>query len=122
MHSNIEEAEPSFKLKRKGDFGQALTAYAREYSSSLRSENSFIADICFEQMFDICLLDYLKEEHHFATKEELLKAIETKLLETLRRADAYEKDFGRRFASCKLMLFPKGRATSRFSVDARWLL
>lgn len=122
MYRNTEEAKSAFELKREGDFGQALRAYAGEYAHSLRSENSFIADMCFDQMFDTCLLKYLKEGHYFASREELLGAIERQLAETISQEEVYDDDFRKRLASCRRKLFPRGRATGGFSVDAKWLL
>ena len=116
----LEGASP-FDLKRKGDFARALTAYAREFSSALEREDGFIAEISFEQMFDVCLLEHLQKGSRFETRTELLESIKERLAETL-RLESTDNYFHNRFDSCKTKLFPQGRGTNPFSVDPKWLL
>lgn len=123
MYRNIEEAESPFELKTKGHFRQALIAYARHYVDSLENKNSFIADTCFDQMFDVCLLEYLKEGVHFESKANLFEAIENRLADALDIEGSDDsREFKERLGSCKRRLFPRGRSTSAFSVEPKWLL
>ena len=122
MYRNTEEAKSPFELKVKGDFEQALTEYAHHYVESLKSENDPIADICFDQMFDICLLEHLKQGLRFETERKLFEAIERRLLDVLSQEETGREEFKKRLSSCNRRLFPGGRSTSPFSVDPNWLL
>lgn len=117
-----EETVSPFTLKMKGDFEEALIEYASRYFESIRSENELIADICFDQIFDICLLEHLKEGRKFESKGKLLEDIERSLVNVLTREEAGHEEFKKRFGSCNRRLFPRGRSTGAFSVDAKWLL
>lgn len=123
MYRKTEEAESPFELKMKGDFEQALREYARHYVESIRSGNFPIAEICFDQMFDICLLDHLKAGSRFESKSKLLETIERRLLNVLSLEELENRsEFKERLDSCRRRLFPRGRSTGVFSVDPKWLL
>lgn len=113
--------EQAFYLKRKGAFREALLAYAREYAESLRQENPFIAKVCFEEMVDVSLLQYLKEQRHFKDDKELLGSIRHDLIEALQR-DYDDGKFDELLRYCRRKLIRKGRSKKPFSVDTSLLL
>ena len=121
--TEVGEAKSPFELKVKGDFEDALRMYALRYVESLESENAHIAEICFDQMFDICLLEYLKQGDRFESKSKLLEAVERRLRDVLSFEESDDRDeFKKSLDSCKRRLFPRGRSSGVFSVDPKWLL
>ena len=122
MYQKTEEGGSPFELKVKGDFERALAEYARRYAESIESQNDFIAEVCFDQMFDICLLEHLRRGLRFKTKRELLEAIENRLMDVLSVEGSHRGEFQKRLTSCTRRLSPRGRGAPAFSVDPKWLL
>lgn len=123
MERDEDRGKWAFHLKRKGDFKEAIWSYASEYARSLSRGNAFISETCFEEMFDLCLLQYLKAGRLFEGKKELLAAIRDELQELLQSQEARDgESFDKYFRSCQRKLFPQGRAKPLFSVDSRLLL
>lgn len=120
--SDGEDSTP-FRLKRQGEFSEALAGYAHLYTDSLERGSDKIAELCFEQMFDTALLMFLKQENEFKSPRDLLQAIESKLCDALKELG--HRDVGKfdsNFAECQNELFKRGRGVTRFSVDLDLLI
>lgn len=135
----------AFDLKRTGEFEQALDAYAEEYSAAARNESSFIKELCFEQMFDVTLLMFLREirgsqdavghteadarvnlvgrHRGFPDRDMLLRAIAESIRAKLVSVGSYEADeFDKFFGTCWEKLPRDRRGKNPFSVDQGWLI
>ncbi|MBI2303748.1 MAG: hypothetical protein HYU86_03260 [Chloroflexi bacterium] len=118
----MDNSNNPFLLKKRGAFAESLDAYAEEYVQSIRRGSNFISELCFEQMFDITLLIFLKESREFANKEELISAIKEELFEKLHEKRVFDwENFGNYFNSCREKLFRRRRQTP-FSVTPALLL
>ena len=120
----VQDVENSpFYLKRKGDFPEALKSYAHHYADAKATGNLFVCEQTFEQIFDIFLLKYLKEEKRFRIVACLRNHLESDIGDLLREEESFEdKYFQQYFASCWRRFSPRGRANNSFNVDRRLLL
>nr|MDO8079352.1 hypothetical protein [Candidatus Freyarchaeota archaeon] len=107
----------AFELKRNGDFEEALKAYIIEYKFAITKGNNFIADICFEQIFDCQFLNYLKEGRLFLNKDEMLNTIQSSILNITSDFNIPRDEFIHRFNTNKQKFYRKG-----FSVDMNLLI
>lgn len=122
MEGEAQTEGSAFYLKAEGKFKEALKAYATEYADSLKHEATFVAEACFREMFDTALLLCLQEGQLFETKEKLVAAVHSKIVEALSSVEAHDDRFGDLFRHYQGKLIPRGRAKAQFSVDARLLL
>lgn len=120
--------ETAFDLKRKGRFQEAIDIYTGKYYEASKTGDKLLALICFEQMFDLLLLEEhrqsLQEEENpvaqrrhprFRTKEDLLKKMEIELKEHIKRvSERVPENFPELMDRCKSKL-------NKFSVDIDWL-
>lgn len=118
LHDSAQEVEQSpFHRKRSGDFAGALKGYARRLAEAQDSGNLFISEKCFEQVFDIYLLQYLKEAKHFATKQQLKDQLQSDIRLLLAAEEcSTEKASSQWFDDCWRQLFPRGPRPTPFSV------
>lgn len=112
-----------YYLKRKGEFEKALDAYAARFESAQENGNRYLSEICFDQIFDVLLLIYLKQKKSFPNGERLKGQLKTDLSDLLTkkrslRSQSYEKLFG----DCWHRYSPRGGGQTRFSVDRLALL
>lgn len=91
------DIENPFVLKRHGKFNAAISAYVRRYSEALREGNEYIAQMCFDQMVDIRLLELLKEGRKFNTLPALKRSVEDYLAKVLQNSELYEETFHEHF-------------------------
>lgn len=84
------ETQNPFYLKRQGKFQEALIAYAQVYAEAIRDENKFIAEMCFDQMVDIRLLQLLREGATFDRVPDLQRSVSDYLDGVLRDLEAPE--------------------------------
>ena len=112
-----------FYLKRKGDYQAALRSYANHFSHAQMSGDVFIREQTFDQLFDISLLQYLKEQRRFSGVAGLRQHLESDIGELLREGESYDdREFKQSFASCWKRFNPRGRGKNPFSVDRDLLL
>ena len=112
-----------FRLKRKGAFSEALLGYARLYANSAQSGNTKVAELCFEQMFDIELLIFLKEQKQFRDHRELAAAMRRRLCEALEDVDCRTMEgFDSHLDDYKEHLLRGGGGGKAFSVDPHLLI
>lgn len=112
-----------YYLKRMGEFEKALDAYALRFESAQENGNRSLSEICFDQIFDVLLLIYLKQMKTFPDVEHLKGQLETDLNDLLTkrrslRSQSYEKLFG----DCWRRYSPRRGGQTRFSVDRLALL
>ncbi len=123
MLSEEVRKESPFRLKVKGDFEDALRCYAHEFAAAQRIGDEFVTGLLFKQMFDICLLQFLKDKREFENKRQLLAETKSKLTSLLAQQEVYEeKPLNKLFNECGRQLVPRGRGRSSFSVDVRLTL
>ncbi|GEM_PF-2060918 len=124
MNNQIILEDTAYGLKRRGEFDRALLAYAKEYRRNTQGEGSrYLARLCFEQMVDIILIKYLRDQLRFDTSVSLLNTLRDDLeqiFEEMQIRDA--EDFHEFFNRSRKKLFPRGRGKSAFSVDRNQLL
>lgn len=124
MNSNVLLADTAYGLKRIGEFDKALLAYAKEYRKNVEQQGSrYLARLCFEQIVDIILLKYLRDQKTFVDSRYLLDALEHEVRQVfaeikIRDVENFEEFFDR----IRRKLFPRGRGKSAFSVDRNLLL
>lgn len=134
MNNQVILEDTAYVLKRKGEFDKALQAYAKEYRrntqgediepDNIRREGSrYLARLCFEEMVDIILITYLRDQRRFDTSVSLLNTLRDDLERLfaemqIRDAEGFEEFFNR----SRRKLFPRGRGKSAFSVDRNQLL
>lgn len=110
-------------LKRKGNLEEALHIYADLFAEAVQNENSFLAEKCFEQIFDIYLLKYLRDGVRFASVGDERRRLDADIVGLLQQRQPYEaKSFRNYFDSCWRRFVPRGRGQNVFSVDRRLLL
>lgn len=95
---NSQNANP-FVLKKEGEFGKALLAYASEYADAQSEGNEFIAQVCFDQMIDVELLNLLKKERKFDNLTDMKREIGGRLKTTLTEREASTDRFDEHFAN-----------------------
>ncbi len=104
MLSGISSHENPFILKRAGKFDKALILYAQEYVNARHEENAYIEEICFDQMVDIKLLEFLKgvlneERQPFKNRMQLRNEVSKQLEEFLytKEASGGQEQFQKHF-------------------------
>lgn len=95
---NSQNANP-FVLKKDGKFSKALLAYAGEYADAQSEGNEFIAQVCFDQMIDVELLNLLKKERKFDNLTDMKREIGGRLKTTLTEQEASTDRFDEHFAN-----------------------
>lgn len=118
---NLEESP--FYLKRKGEYEKALKAYSHVFASALASENRLITETCFDQIFDIQLLIYARDETRFSRVKQLQDRLRRDVQETLKGEAVLTSQVDERlFSSCWSRFIPKGRGLTKYSVDSQYLI
>lgn len=110
MPSNSQNANP-FVLKKEGEFSKALLAYANEYADAQSEGNEFIAQVCFDQMIDVELLELLKKERRFNNLTDLKREVGGRLKTTLTEQEASTDRFDEHFANSWGKFSRKGKAS-----------
>ena len=122
LGSEVVEGTP-YALKRRGEFHKALHSYARYYAEAVEIGDSFIQEQCFEQIFDIVLLKYLREERRFESPPDLRRSTRDDITELLGHIESIEPAaFESHLSKCWQTFSPRGRGKSPFSVDKHWLV
>ena len=92
MNSQNGEFGNPYILKREGKFNEALQSYAYEFVSAHNESNEYIAQMCFDQMLDAQLLEFLKKRQRFETMKDLKRQAQARLNKVVR------ENFDGRFA------------------------
>ena len=91
MHNN-ETGNP-YILKRQGKFGIALQTYADKCLQAHDEGDEFIAQVCFDQMIDITLLEFLKGNRRFSKTGDLKREVNIHLKEAVRESKMLDGRF-----------------------------
>ena len=124
MNSNVLLEDTAYALKRRGEFDKAVFTYAKEYKRNVEQEGSiYLARLCFEQIFDIILIKYLRDQKRFDDSKSLLHALKSEMQRVFTEIDIRDVEhFEEFFNRSTKKLFPGGRGKSAFSVDRNQLL
>lgn len=115
-----EQIRTAYDLKREGAFPDALRAYANEYRLALDGGNSFVAEVCADQLVDVSLLSLLKEGQRFPDRHAICAAVEGLVVETLREAGVNNPA---QLGHLKISLENLSKSKRKdFSVDPSWLM
>lgn len=123
MMEHNGQMKTAFELKREGTFDEALRLYVQDYAIAVAQKDPYITRLCFEQLFDILLMIYLRDRKVFGSVDEIMRQIEQDLTPLLMDAGAYrEEDMRRLLATSREKFAPGGRRKGKFNVDKDWLI
>ena len=112
-----------FHLKRHGDFEKALKGYGEWFAGAQESGNRFLSEMCFDQIFDLQLLLYVRHKKQFDSGNRLRQQLESDVRKAVNTELAVpSQDFDRFFTSCWRRHSPRGRGRTPFSVDRATLI
>ena len=104
--------------KNNGEFELALDMYSQRFGEALGNGNEFVAEKCFEQVFDILLLTYRIAGPLFHSESDLQRSLSQDVTDRLANWDTNEaKLVDSFFEDCWRRMKPRGRGQNPFSVN-----
>ena len=123
-----ETKKNPFLLKKRGELEPALNGYAERLAQAAKEGNTFMAEVCFDQMFDIELLRYSKSGSRFSNLADLKARLKADLTSQCPDLDYYyqrgliDLTFEHFFASSWRKYTYRGKVKRPFSVPAHLLV
>jgi hypothetical protein len=115
-------ADNPFILKREGNFAAAMWAYAREYARARQDGNEYIAQVCFDQMVDIHLIELLRERRMFGSLHELKHDVQSRLAEVLQEIEGHQELLHKHLETSWSKFSRPRKGRRGFSVSKRQLI
>ncbi len=97
MVAEHTEEDNAFILKQRGKFVEAMQAYARRHAKACEEKNEHIAQLCFDQMLDVQLLQLLKSGTRFKNATDLKHTASIYLASVLRELGAFDDSIRKYF-------------------------